>query len=114
MNKEIKVLWENIYKKGYQIKLVDGTFYYVKNDTIKGFVNVNGIEQSLTPPTADEVCKALSEYWGNPFRYNKNTNLFEHYVGDIMWKRFNILILRTDAPDLIEMIGKFYKGEKDE
>ena len=109
MNKEIEIL-----ERAENMTIEDNVFHNEHKGKWLSVEDFNILKQFLTPPTADEVCKALSEYWGNPFRYNKNTNLFEHYVGDIMWKRFNILILRTDAPDLIEMIGKFYKGEKDE
>ena len=71
----------------------------------------NEIRQALTPPTTDEVCEALSEYWGNPVNYDEKHNLFEMYVGDNIWKPIEVLRLREHAPHLITMIGRFYEKE---
>lgn len=81
------------------------------------------IEQALTPPTAEQVCEALNnflyplDYDGNPqFYYNKKRKTFECTNG---WEieltiyggvRFDFLDM---PPNLIELIGLFYKGVKE-
>lgn len=85
------------------------------------------IRQALTPPTAEEVCKALSEHIKGRFidnadivecTYSERDKTFydsyPHYDVVVSIKpsgrlKFNM----TLPPDLIEMIGRFYKGVKE-
>ncbi len=60
-------------------------------------------------PTTDEVCEALSKYWGNPIQYDKRHRIFDMYVGDNIWKPIELLRLRS-VPHLITLIGRFYEG----
>jgi len=81
--------------------------------------DVNTIEKVLTPPTEEEVCDALSEYFGNDmkhceeviFRQNKFIIVFESggYSNVIDFTRQ----LLEEAPHLITMIGRFYEGLSD-
>lgn len=72
------------------------------------------VRKALTPPTSDEVCKALSEYFGerigNVF-YVEKTKIFrsEAYVnlGEYL---FDSEYLDKIPPHLITMIGKFYES----
>jgi hypothetical protein len=61
-------------------------------------------------PTEEEVCKALSEYWGNPVKYNKEKRLFVMYMEDGRWVTFDMLRVRHRAPHLITLIGRFYSS----
>ena len=75
--------------------------------------------KALTPPTQDEVCRQLSEYYSNKFReiYDfqyKN----EEFIGFIRHKaiylneqELNNFIV--DAPHLLTLIGRFYQGVKE-
>lgn len=69
------------------------------------------LRKKETPPTADDVCKALSEYLGICFRYNgKNfhTNAFcVNWVNSNGTIFFNIDL----PPHLITLIGRFYESE---
>lgn len=77
------------------------------------------IKQTLTPPTADEVCQALSEYYNSPMYYEKtkykdgfhNGNVYAimYENGEIKFttKYFNAKL----PPHIIEMLGAFYKEE---
>ena len=72
------------------------------------------IEQALTPPTAEEVCKALSEYYGFEVMY-KGLDFFPK-------ERLSCLtcvVAMVDGcidfadplpPHLITLIGRFYEG----
>ena len=121
MNKQLKVL-RNAFEKGYEIKLVDDTWYYVKENKIKGIVMVESIKQALTPPTADEICKALSDYSKQFVENHKPTvvykwNLFILYkdgeMSRILVKTIDGEIIETNVylpPHLITMIGRFYSS----
>ncbi len=81
------------------------------------------LKHVLTPPTADEVCKALSEYsktnvyyerggffYRNEYRYNQPFLVAIKYKSGLIELTKNVL-----PPHLITMIGKFYEsleGEK--
>jgi len=75
------------------------------------------IRPYLVSPTADEVCKALSEFVGREVSY---TNKQFHYI----IKNTQVLIYVTETynnktfslgvylpPHLITLIGRFYEGE---
>jgi len=79
-------------------------------DYIINWRDVEIIAKALTPPTADEVCEALSKYWGNPVQYDERHDLFEMYVGDNTWKPIELLRMRIGKPHLITLIGRFYQG----
>ena len=68
------------------------------------------LEELKRYPTADEVCEALSKYWGNQVQYDERHCLFEMYVGDNTWKPIELLRMRTNKPSLITLIGRFYEG----
>ncbi|MCK9470163.1 MAG: hypothetical protein M0Q88_00225 [Bacilli bacterium] len=74
---------------------------------------LNDLEQALTPPTEEEVCKALSKYldekvWyengcfyiGTPNEYEAVVYLFDDDV------HFNVVL----SPKIIILIGRFYEG----
>ena len=81
------------------------------------------LKNELTPPTADEVCKALSEYYelkeDESVFYRSNTKEFvidTSMVGFedeicIMLPNFTIAFYHDLPPHLITMIGRFYEGE---
>jgi hypothetical protein len=82
----------------------------------KGVRNAEMIlKKSLTPPTADEVCKALSDYFGEEVivddRFNntvfkiKNGNNIAYMTGN------NIQITQGLSPRLTKILGQFYEGE---
>ena len=85
---------------------------------VDGAINSNvskymdSLKSILTPPTADEVCKALSEYWGNPVQYDERHCLFEMYVGDNTWKPVELLRMRIEKPHIITLIGRFYEAQQ--
>ena len=85
------------------------------------------IKKALTPPTADEVIKALSEYFKGltGVWYDKKTKSFIHlqygrnevisrcFEARLNDKRVNGIV--TLPPHIITLIGKFYEsleGEK--
>jgi len=76
------------------------------------------IEQALTPPTEEEVCKALSEYLKPHYTRNVKVTFennefvfFERrivqYVGGNIW--FNLPI--DFPPHLITMLSRFFEGK---
>ena len=67
------------------------------------------LEQALTPPTADEVCKALGEHYDRKVKYiNKR---FRRFYSNC--DRNEIIDLQSliRFPHLITLIGRFYEGE---
>lgn len=76
------------------------------------------IEESLTPPTEEEVCKALSEYLKRTVVYDDVLNMFVEVKGGrargriIARLRVNKINIPHDLPPrLITMIGRFYEGK---
>jgi hypothetical protein len=80
--------------------------------------------KALTPPTADEVCKALSKYlqtiYGKVVIYYENKNFgmeIQHSVDEITSHELvsllndNIIYIGENLPPhLITLIGRFYEG----
>ncbi len=76
------------------------------------------IKQALTPPTADEVCKKLSEHFANGVFYDKlsehfytitkNKRIVIAYCSDEESKSYTINF-EMEAKELV-MIGRFYEG----
>ncbi len=98
---------------------VEKHFEHLQNDT-----EISIVEQALTPPTEDEVIKALSKYFAKDVRYYAKQFYFIEYEGKA-WERPRFITETLDdgswsvneclPPHLITMIGKFYEsleGEK--
>ena len=80
------------------------------------------VEQALTPPTADEVCKALSEclqrevkmYSDNTFYYTEQRQIGEcdEIICGYGWENeHHTIAFEFDLPPhLITLIGRFYEG----
>jgi len=74
---------------------------------------VTDYKKALTPPTAEEVCKALSEYFNSNIIYEWGTMTFKF---DIDWIEISKLTIekRVDVtmlpPHIITLIGRFYEG----
>ncbi|MCK9319973.1 hypothetical protein [Methanoculleus sp.] len=114
MSKELEVLLE-------EIKLVANRHYISSCDNQITKINCLQVEDEIyrlvgkieillkTTPTADEVCKALSDYWGNPVQYDERRCLFEMYIGDNTWKPVELLRMRIEKPHIITLIGRFYE-----
>ncbi len=79
------------------------------------------IEKALTPPTADEVCEALSEFYGKKVIYVADVKKFA-YEGVDGWqeicyfgKNFKGDVIRFSfrlPPHLITLIGRFYEAQE--
>lgn len=82
--------------------------------------NIDLLKQSLTPPTSEEIVKELSEYYKEDviFKDNKfywGTVIDTKYVVASINDNGTINITNKLLPYIIELLGKFYKGEmKDE
>ena len=78
---------------------------------------LNAIEQALTPPTADEVAKALGEYFNDNVIYEKEDKgfTFSKYSPYICHIENEIIIINYIKlpPHLITMIGRFYESESE-
>ena len=86
------------------------------------------IERLLTPPTSEEVCKALSEHDEIDVKHERGENLDVFYYGiikhDMNHKEYiqkRIICIGDNSeinlnaslpPHLIELIGRFYGGLK--
>ena len=80
---------------------------------------ISELDKSLTPPTADEVCEALSEFYGKKVIYVADVKKFA-YEGVDGWqeicyfgKNFKGDVIRFSfrlPPHLITLIGWFYEG----
>ena len=74
------------------------------------------IKQALTPPTADEVSKALSEYLKCEVRYDDETFIANRIEHIIVYKSNMLKGLKFEyvlPPHLITMIGQFYEAQND-
>ena len=82
------------------------------------------IKQALTPPTANEVCEAMSKYFEvsvgylmGDFFIGKNDYeveyLIETVINDV--NKEKLIVLHTAfTPHLITLIGRFYKSLESE
>jgi hypothetical protein len=76
------------------------------------------LKKTLTPPTADEVCEALNQYFDNTLDifYSGSENGFVYTSNStkahwVVYKNGRVISFNFDLPAyLVEMIGKFYKG----
>lgn len=77
----------------------------------------NLIKQALTPPTSEEVCKALSDYYGKEIFFKEHVFWHKTIIyGNKEWLRSVSLkdLAKDNRFDLITMIGKFYKSLEEE
>lgn len=76
--------------------------------------NVDKLEKVLyAPPTVDEVCKALSEYYGKKVTFKENVFWYITIMyGNEQWVREVSLkdLSKDNRGDLITMVGKFYEN----
>lgn len=80
------------------------------------------IKQALTPPTADEVCKALSEYYHSEVSYSneRHNHMFyfeESRLGILRYYDGRVVFIHSDyhktnnlPPYIVVLIGKFYES----
>ena len=75
------------------------------------------IRKSLTPPTTDEVCEALSGWFDENFYYDVNQKVFypmdlkgQHSVVKMKKNEIHFGVWYTMPPHLITLIGRFYEG----
>ena len=89
----------------------------------------NLLRKALTPPTADDICEELEEYFyrcvGKAcpcLKYEKDTKKFV-YIDGLTEDVYELVTLEKHGyihfgtslpPHLVEMIGKFYKGKMKE
>ena len=73
------------------------------------------IKKALTPPTADKVCEALSEYFGKEVKVDKRykNTTFVCDGKNIAWvdNNGNVQINQPKPPHIVELVAKYYKGE---
>jgi predicted phosphoribosyltransferase len=72
---------------------------------------ISDLEKALTPPTDDEVCKALSEHYHIKVEYDKRFKQFESEHTWYAELRDGLLYIDELPPHLITLIGRFYEGE---
>jgi len=71
------------------------------------------LKDYLTPPTADEVCKALSDYLRVDVRYDVLAKEFYVFSDSTHITKFGIYGYQIKyylLPHLITLIGRFYEG----
>ena len=70
------------------------------------------IEKALTPPTEEEVCKALSEFLETTVRYVEKMKWFSERKRTLVWLQpnGNISVIVLLPSHLIDLIGRFYEG----
>ena len=88
----------------------------MKNIGKKGIEDINILEKALTPPTEEQVCKALSDYYGYEIIY-KGLDFFPKERLSTLY----CVVAMVDGcidfadplpPELITMICRFYEGVK--
>ena len=116
MSKELEALrnfiseCENDWKTQPK-RLVDGA---INSNVSKYMYSLKSI---LTPPTAEEVCKALSERYNNAgiqYLQDDKRFVFGYMLKPICWlKEDGTVYWGTNdlPPHLITLIGRFYEGE---
>lgn len=107
VNKEIEALWKEIRDEAEPFTAIQ---QLEKMDT---FIN-----EALTPPTADDVCKLYELLYRTPLIYNKTMKRFEEIKGGRAKGRyiatlypFGLKIYHPLKLHLITLIGRFYESE---
>mgnify|MGYP001252692458 CR=1 FL=1 len=86
--------------------------------------DIEVLRKALTPPTSDEVCKALSEYLKRDVKINSDKAFYyseeRQYYGECDeiicgygWEDGCISFEIDLPPHLITLIGRFYEGVKE-
>jgi hypothetical protein len=72
--------------------------------------NYSIVKQALTPPTADEVCEALSEWTEQDVTYIERVSAFfaDKRIATYHNENVGCVIHCNLPPHLIELIGRFY------
>ena len=117
MSKELEALY---YLLTEAITNGDGT-NKVDNEHVR--VCYDMLTKAITPPTADEVCKALSEYLSRGVKKDKDNNFYyseqKQYYGECDeiicgygWEHeHHTIAFEFDLPPhLITLIGRFYQS----
>lgn len=90
--------------------------------TNKWVVNVDDVDKLFAPPTADEVCEALSEFYRDEVSYDNERHnhmfyfeksrlgILRYFDGKLDFIHSSYHNTNYLPPHLIEMIGKFYKS----
>jgi len=74
--------------------------------------NYSIIKKSLKPPTEEEVCKALSEYYGKEVIHGRKW--FSIRLTSTRYRYIKIdELLKEEQYELIEIIARFYKEERE-
>jgi len=84
-------------------------------------VKLRDLKQALTPPTSDDVCKALSEYIKKPITYYSSSKRFAIMCANDYYEiarlhnnnEITFDITYCLPPHLITMIGRFYESESE-
>ena len=76
---------------------------------------ISELDKYLTPPTADEVCEALSEYLKEPIKYVRTSFVNERETAEVCGlfglDNYDLVDFNTPLPPrLITLIGRFYEG----
>lgn len=76
---------------------------------------ITELEELKRYPTADEVCKVLSDYFGNKILYQQKEKTFSYIGGQLVYQSSfdnNKIVVNSIAysPCLITLIGRFYEG----
>ena len=121
MSKELEALKNYVwlfeklaYWSGHDLSELEYEYDYKKDENI--------LHEALTPPTAKEVCEALSKLIGNAYYENKifyeNELKIEEicYLARDMGKNIDIIVFNNYSlpPHIITMIGRFYEGLENE
>ena len=74
--------------------------------------------EKVVPPTEEEVCEALSEYYGFEVVYkglNFITKIEHDYYYEVVSIADNCIVFTAPfPPHLVTLIGRFYEGLRDE
>ena len=77
--------------------------------------DVEIIKQALTPPSEEEVCKALSEWLEVKVEYIKHSKSFytveDKQIARYIDKNIGMVIRCNLPPHIITMLGQFYEAQ---
>ena len=73
------------------------------------------LRKALTPPTSEEVCEVLKEWFGKEFKFNEEENSFFSEVYCYVWNSRSGIVLSPNQSwnyKSLELIGRFYGNQK--
>ena len=115
MSKELEAFRSLMERLSNNVTLNEWDLCNKDMQTVEDFIE----KKALTPPTEEEVCKALSEYFEKTVYFFENRGFFvQRYKEKQSYRDYSLSVYSNGKlrifhpfpPHLVTLIGRFYEG----